>query len=337
MLVSAIVVSFNRCESTVRCVESLLVALDGVAGPTEVIVVDNNSHDDSVPALRRLSDRLRVIGMARNLGFAGAVSEGMRQSSGQWVLLLNNDATIEPEAVIRLLEVGSGDESIGSLAPMILFSGDAHWINSTGLVVDRLGIGHDRLLGQPAADRDTAPVEVFGASGGAALFRRSMLEDAGGVDASFFMYLEDLDLAWRARARGWRAMHVPEAVVHHDHSLSAGHGSDLKYFHVGLNRVRVLAKNADRQHLLRYGPAMLLYDIAYVTYAAMTDRTLAPLRGRLTGIRQWRRYRRRRAVQARPVPLMPISGLRAALGRRRVWLQNSAGVRPGVSKPRGPT
>jgi GT2 family glycosyltransferase len=165
---------------------------------------------------------------------------------------------------------------------------------------------------------------VFGACGGAALHRRRMLDEVGGIDPTYFFSLDDVDLAWRARMAGWRCLYAPDAVVHHRHGGTGAHASDFKYFHVGLNRVRTLAKNADRGLLLRYGPAMLAYDTAYVAFAALSDRTLAPLRGRLRGLREWRRYRRAGAGR-RPVELAPIRGPRAALGRRAVWLEHSAG------------
>jgi GT2 family glycosyltransferase len=122
---------------------------------------------------------------------------------------------------------------------------------------------------------------------------------------------------------GWRCLYAPDAVVHHHHGATTAHGSDLKYFHVGLNRVRTLAKNADGRLLRRYGLAALGYDLAYVAYAAAKDRTLAPLRGRLRGLREWRAYRDA-GVPRRPVELAPVAGLRAALGRRATWERHSA-------------
>jgi hypothetical protein len=92
---------------------------------------------------------------------------------------------------------------------------------------------------------------------------------------------------------------------------------------VGLNRVRTLAKNADSSQLRRYGVAAVGYDVAYIAYAAVTDRTLAPLRGRLQGLREWRAYRDA-GTPRRPVELSPVAGLRAALSRRAVWERHSA-------------
>src|SRR5207237_2900628 len=142
------------------------------------------------------------------------------------------------------------------------------------------------------------------AGGGAARHRTRMLDEVGGMDETYFFALEDADLAWRARMHGWHCMYAPGAVAHHRHGATTAHGSDLKYFHVGLNRVRTLAKNADRGLLLRYGLGIVAYDAAYVAFVGITDRTLAPLRGRLRGLREWRAYRRA-GSNRQPVELAP--------------------------------
>jgi GT2 family glycosyltransferase len=152
-----------------------------------------------------------------------------------------------------------------------------------------------------------------------------MLDEVGGIDPGFFMYLEDADLAWRARARGWTAVYVPAAVVHHHHSVSSGHQSPLKYFYVGRNRVRLLARNMTARQLAAALPGIVAYDLAYVAYAVARDRTLAPVRGRLAGLREWRAVRRE--SRPRPVALAPVAGVRGALRRRHVWLSDSAGRR----------
>jgi GT2 family glycosyltransferase len=330
VVVSAVIVTMKQREPVVRCIASVLVALESVEGETEVVVIDNGSTDGTVERVRTEFPNVRVVERGRNTGFASGAAEGVRQTTGDWILFLNDDAEIEHDAVAAMLTVAETHECVGSVAAKLLFA-DSDRINSAGLSVDRLGVGYDRHVGSPASAGETEPVEIFGASAGCALMRRAMLADIGGIDETFFMYLEDLDVAWRARARHWRSLYVPHAVAHHHHSLTARHGSDFKYFHVGRNRVRALAKNASTSHLVRYAVPMIVYDLAYIGFVALTDRSLAPLHGRIQGLREWRRYRRAVTVRDSSA-LEPVRGFRAALSRRSVWISESAGVPKSASR-----
>jgi len=323
MQVSAIVVNYRRPQMTRACLLALREALGRVDGETEVVVVDNGSGDNSCDVVRETLPDATVVALEENRGFPSGASEGIRHSSGEWVALINNDVIVERDAIAEMLAAARSAPDVGSVAAQMRFAGDGSVLNSAGIGVDRLGIAHDRLLGAPVSASETSPVEVFGACGGAALHRRRMLEEVGGIDETYFFALDDADLAWRAQMAGWRCLYAPTAVVHHHHGATTAHGSDLKYFHVGLNRVRTLAKNADSRQLRRYALPALGYDLAYMAYAAVKDRTLAPLRGRLRGLREWRTYRRAGAPR-RAVELTPVAGLRAALGRRAVWERHSA-------------
>ncbi len=163
--------------------------------------------------------------------------------------------------------------------------------------------------------------EVFGACAGGALYRRAMLDAVGGFDTSFFAYLEDADLAWRARMGGWRSVYAPAAVMLHDHSATLGHRSRQKYLLVGRNRVRMLAKNATRQRSSSgAASAMVAYDLAYVLYVGGAQRdaraAVGPrARASGSGVRTATpaRPNRRAAALAQP------RGLRAALRRDRAY------------------
>jgi GT2 family glycosyltransferase len=320
--VSAIVVNHRREDLLSKCLTSLQAALAEVPGGGETIVVDNGSTDGSCDRVRREHPEATLIELRENRGFAPAVEEGRRHAGGEWLLLLNNDAEIEPGAAAELLRVGRSADDIGSVAAQLRFARRPPTINSAGLEIDRLGIAYDRLLGAPIGAAGHEPREVFGASAGAALYSSAMLDQIGGFDTTFFAFVEDADVAWRARMRGWRSMFAPTAIVHHHHSATAQHGSALKHYHVGRNRVRLLAKNADSGLLRRYGPAMVAYDLAYVLAHALIDRTLAPARGRLAGLCEWRRYRRTGADSRRPVELSPVRGLRAARAGRAAYLRD---------------
>jgi GT2 family glycosyltransferase len=299
MRLSAIVVAFGKEELLETCLSSVEAALAQVEGETELVVVVNDP--------------------SANRGFAGGVAEGLATARGEWIALVNDDCTLEPEALAELLAAAEGRADVGSVAAQVRFAGDEATINSAGIDVDELGVASERRLGEPAAAIDPEVVEVFGASATLALYRRFMLDSLGGLDTSFFAYLEDADLAWRARMAGWRCLLAPRAIGRHLHSSTLGHGSDAKHLYVGRNRVRMLAKNASAAQLRRKLLAILAYDLVYVAHAAVADRTLAPLVGRLEGIGDWRAYRRAGGSQRREVELSPPPGLLAARRRARVY------------------
>jgi GT2 family glycosyltransferase len=316
--IDAVIVNRDRAQLLAAALRSLEAALAAVGARGETVVVDNGSSDGSAELVARDFPSVRWIQLDANMGFPTAVEAGIEATSSPWVLLLNNDAAIEPDALERVFAAPIADD-VGTVAMQMRFSSRPEIVNSAGIGVDVLGVSYDRCLGTPVDGLASEPCEVFGASAGAGLYRRAMLEEIGGFDRGFFLYLEDVDVAWRARMAGWRAIYVPEAVVWHDHSATSRHGSSFKYFHVGRGRVRLIARNADRRQLMRYGLQMLAYDLGYVVFAGVTDRTLAPLRGRLAGLREWRALRAATAARRRPVELEQRQGYVAALRRRRAW------------------
>jgi GT2 family glycosyltransferase len=307
-VVSAIVVSRRGGPLLDACLRALRTAIAPL--DAELLVVDNSAGGIS-------ADGATVLRQGRNVGFAGGVAAGLEVAGGEWILLVNDDAELEPGAVVALLGAAQAAPDVGSACGQVRFFGRRDTVNTAGLVIDRLGIAFDRLAGTRA--EDGGPVEeVFGASACVALYRRAMLDAIGGFDASFFAFGEDADVAWRARMAGWTALYVPASVAYHHGSATAGEASPAKYFLVGRNRMRLLAKNAPTGQLARWGWAMALYDVAYVAFVAATDHTLAPLRGRVAGLREWRRYRSAGAAARRPIALAAPTG---PLG---TWRQRAA-------------
>jgi GT2 family glycosyltransferase len=314
LTLSIVVVAYRQRSALFECLDSCLVAADRVAGGAELIVVDNGSLAGTI---RARYERARLIEPGANVGFAGGVQRGIDVASGRWIALVNDDARVEPGTFAALLAAGERSPSIGSVAAQVRFSNAPERINSAGLDVDGLGIATERLAGAGLGAADRAG-EVFGAPASCALYRREMLVAIGGFDARFFAYLEDVDLAWRARAAGWTCWYEPLAVAYHQGSASSGHASARKYFLVGRNRVWLLARNATRRQLLRALPGVLAYDGAYVIFVALGDHTLAPLRGRITGLRSWRRLRRETRAERREVDLRG-RGWVAALRQHRAY------------------
>ncbi len=260
-----------------------------------------------------------VVEGSPGLGYAGAVERGLAVARGEWIALVNDDCLVEPGALAEMLDAGSVSPAIGSVAAQIRFADRPGTVNSAGIELDRLGIARERRLGEPALSVERSGIEVGGASGTLGLYRRAMVDEVGGFDGTFFAYLEDADLAWRAQMAGWRCVLAPRAVALHHHSATLGHGSAAKHRLVGRNRVRMLAKNATARRLRAGLVPILAYDLLYVAHVAVTGRTLAPLTGRLEGLVEWRRYRAAGRAGRRELELPQSPGLRAALARNRVY------------------
>jgi GT2 family glycosyltransferase len=205
----------------------------------EVIVIDNSGkglvrRNDTAPGVR-------VIENARNAGFGGAINQGIAASSGRYVATLNDDAVAHPRWLEALVCALERRPDAGMCASQVRLFGEPR-LDSVGMLVARDGSSKQRGQGRPPDDFPVAE-EVLFPSGSAALYRRTMLDDVGGFDADFFLYCEDTDLGLRARWRGWKCLYVPDAVVEHHYSHSAGGASPLKAYYVERNRLFVVAKN----------------------------------------------------------------------------------------------
>jgi len=324
---SAIVVAFGKERLLADCLSRLERALARVEGETEVVVVVNELSADMTASFQ-LRPGVVIVAGSPGLGFAGGVAAALAAARGEWIALVNDDCLLEPEALGEMLLVGGRGADVGSVAAQVRFAERPDVVNSAGLEIDFLGIAHERRLGDGADAVESEAIDVFGASGTLALYRRAMLDEVGGFDPSFFAYLEDADLAWRARMAGWRCLFAPQAVAYHRHSSTLTHGSSAKHLLVGRNRVRMLAKNASASLLRRRAPRMLVYDLLYVVYVGATSQTAAPLHGRLQGLAEWRTYRAAGRARRRPIELPPSPGLRAALDRNLVYrsLRHTSGL-----------
>jgi GT2 family glycosyltransferase len=316
---SVIVLAFWKKPLLDECLDSISDALTHIDGGTELLVVVNGLAERDVDALRQERPQAVLIEPGRNLGFAGGVAAALGHAKGTWIAVINDDCVLARDALAEMLAAAAERKEVGAVAAQIRFASSPGTINSAGIEIDTLGVARERLLGACAEAVDQRAAEVFGASGAAALYRRRMLEALDGFDESFFAYLEDADLAWRGRMQGWRCIYAPTAIVLHKHSASLGHGSPDKHYLVGRNRVRMLAKNATPRQLRRNLFRMVVYDSAYVLFVMVAGRTLAPLRGRLAGLREWRRYRQLGRASRADVPLAPPSSLREALRRNRAY------------------
>lgn len=299
-LVTIVIPNWNGRTLLAACLRSL-------AGQTftdyEIIVVDNGSTDGSVEWLKANYPSIRLIANPTNRGFAAAVNQGICASASPYVATLNNDTEATSAWLAALVQAAEDDPRTGMCASKMLFADRPRLINSTGICVDRAGIAWDRRGGEPDDEQETRPVEVFGPCAGAALYRRAMLDEIGLFDEDFFAYLEDVDLAWRARRAGWRCLYVPAAQVYHCHSATSHEGSPFKSFYRGRNKIWLVVKNYPFRQLGLYAPLVVLYDLMAAAFALIAQGDIHALRGRLASLaglkKMWDKRRRLAMAQRR--------------------------------------
>ena len=293
----------------------LAACLDGlVSEGVAILVVDNGSTDGTTELLAGRDD-VEVVRSETNLGFAGGVALGLRHVRADLVLLVNDDAQVLPGAVAALLAAAAapGAEKVGAFTAQVLLPQDAYGtqrLNSTGNLLLRDGRGADRDW---LADRGEASMDpdVFGFCGAAALLRRAAVDDAGGMEPTFFLYYEDTDLSWRMRLRGWQVRYVPEAVVVHAHAQSSVAGSPTFLFYNWRNQLLCLTRNAPAwlavRELLRMIGKCLVAPVVSPGTAVTRARALAGyLRMLPAAIGQRREIGRRALVPRREVAALRV-------------------------------
>ena len=270
-LVSAVVVNHNRAELLGQCLRSLLKQ---TYDSFEILVVDNASSDHSRDLLGSFQhERLRLIALDQNVGFAGGNNVAIREARGEFVALLNNDAVATEGWIEHLVAVMQSSGRIGMCTSKILFF-QTDVIDKAGHLMYPDGQNRGRGTGEKDRGQYDELEETLFADGCAALYRKLMLDELGGFDESFFAYGDDADLGIRGRLMGWKSVYVPEAVVYHRHSSTIGPYAPQKVFWVERNRFWLALKNFPLP-LLFITPALTLNRWMWNFCAALARRGAA--------------------------------------------------------------
>lgn len=237
-LITVIIVNFNSGPLLKKCLEALR---EQTFPYYEVIIVDNGSEDDSLPAL---VDGLQcnIIRLTRNQGFAAANNIAAQKAKGTWLALLNPDAFPEAEWLETLVEATQR-------YPNTIMFGSTQISAENPLLMDGCGdIYH--ILGVPLRLGFRTPLttlpeerEVFAPCAAAALVHKHSFLEAGGFDEQFFCYCEDVDLAFRLRLKGAHCMQIKKAIVHHVGSALSRSIPDFSIYYGTRNRIWVFIKN----------------------------------------------------------------------------------------------
>ena len=263
--VSVIVPNYNGEKYLPR----LLASLKNQTGSGfRLIFVDNGSDDGSTACVKGIFPEARIIALGENTGFAHAVNEGIRAASTELVLLLNNDTEVEPDFIARLREGMERHPDAFSCAACMVRFDDRGKLDDAGDYYCALGWAYAAGKNRPVSC-GRKEKRIFASCAGAALYRRSLLDQTGLFDEEHFAYLEDIDLAYRARILGYHNYYIPQAVVYHVGSGTSGSRyNTFKTRYSSRNNIYMVYKNMPLPQLILNFPFLaagfLIKQLFYV-------------------------------------------------------------------------
>ena len=264
MKVTIIIPNYNGKHFMEPCLASLK---EQTCQDYKVLVIDNASTDGSLEYMKEHYPKIEVIALDKNYGFSKAVNVGIQHSTTPYVILLNNDTTVDPHYVEEMVKAIERSPRIFSVSSKMIQMYHPELIDSAGDLYTLLGWGVCRGTGRPVSNYTEAD-EIFTACAGAAIYRRSAFSKIGYFDENHFAYLEDIDVGYRAKIYGYKNTYCPTALVYHVGSGTSG--SKYNSFKVKLsarNNIYLNYKNMPiLQLILNFFPLLTGYVVKYAFF-----------------------------------------------------------------------
>jgi len=275
--VAIVVLNWNGITDTLKCLASLQHQSHN---NFTIVVIDNGSTDDSCKLLGEYQSKhsnVEIVYNPKNFGFAGGSNTGIEwalNNDCDYVALFNNDAIADKDWLDNLVKTASVDDSIGIVTGLLL-DASGEYIDSTGEQYSTWGLPFPRNRGDKRIKAPKSQL-VFGASGGASLYRIQMLREIGLFDEDFFAYYEDTDLSFRAQLTGWKVAYAADAVAYHNHGQTSKKLPGFTVYQTFKNLPLLFIKNV---------PFGLLFSIGirfYFAYILMFFNAIAKGNGKPT-------------------------------------------------------
>lgn len=264
MKVTIVIPNYNGKHFMEPCLSSLS---EQTYKNFHILVVDNASSDGSIEYMEENYPDIELIKLQKNFGFSKAVNIGIQHSRTPYVILLNNDTTVDTRYVEEMVKAIEKSPKIFSVSSKMIQMYHPELIDSAGDLYTLLGWGVCRGCGRPVSNYQKYD-EIFTACAGAAIYRRSVFDEIGYFDENHFAYLEDIDIGYRARIYGYYNMYCPTALVYHVGSGTSG--SKYNSFKVKLaarNNLYLNYKNMPAlQLVLNFIPLAIGYFVKYLFF-----------------------------------------------------------------------
>lgn len=242
-LVSIVTINYNGYKDTCELIESLKAY---ISIPYELIVVDNaSSNNEAQLLIARYGNEIKVVRSSSNLGFSGGNNLGIKNSCGEYVLLLNNDTIVEDDTFHHLIERLESDPKIGVVSPKIKFAFAPRNIQFAGYTpLSPLTIRNELIgFNCPDDDRYATAIETPYTHGAAMMLKRAVIDEVGLMPELFFLYYEELDWCTQISNKGWKLWYEPRCTVFHKESSTTGQDSPLKIKYMTRNRLLYTKRN----------------------------------------------------------------------------------------------
>ena len=264
MKVTIVIPNYNGKHFMEPCLSSLS---EQTYKDFHILVIDNASSDGSIEYMEENYPDIELIKLQKNYGFSKAVNIGIQHSRTPYVILLNNDTTVDTRYVEEMVKAIEKSPKIFSVSSKMIQMYHPELIDSAGDLYTLLGWGVCRGCGRPVSNYQKYD-EIFTACAGAAIYRRSVFDEIGYFDENHFAYLEDIDIGYRARIYGYYNMYCPTALVYHVGSGTSG--SKYNSFKVKLaarNNLYLNYKNMPAlQLVLNFIPLAIGYFVKYLFF-----------------------------------------------------------------------
>jgi GT2 family glycosyltransferase len=282
--------SLHRPDLTARCIESIQ-RQTLPAEQWKIVVIENDARPDSILPDPLPRNTIRIE-LPTNEGTTNSINRGMAAVPSPYVLLLNNDVELAPNYLEKLVKTLDADETLGFAIGKLLRASDPTRLDGAGDAMLLAGASYRLGHLDPDNGQFDQPMPLLSGCGAAVLYRSKAFLLCGALDADFFAYLDDLDLALRIHLLGYRGVYVPDAVAYHIGSATLGqalHPRVVEY--ITRNQLFVLMKDYPTAVFRRLLPRIAVYQALWFLYAIRRGNLFAYLRGLRGAIGGWKRMR----------------------------------------------
>lgn len=255
----------------------------------DIIVVDNGSSDESADYIEEKYPDITLIRHSTNLGFSGGVNGGLKPAIAEgykYAALFNNDAEADKLWTEKLVAVLDSNPKVGIVTGKILDK-TKRKLDSTADIYTTWGLPYPRGRGEIDDNQFDSNKEIFGASGGASMYRVKMLEQIGLFDEDFFAYFEDVDISFRAQLAGWKVRFEPEAIAYHAIGETSRRIPGFATYHTFKNLPLLMWKNVPARLMLTVFPRFVVLYFSIYFSAVLQGNFFPATKGMLMSIILW--------------------------------------------------